>query len=166
MRTSRDALAERGLLERARTRALADLGADGTVQLGAMTRAFWLDTAKLWPEASTAHVIALATLERTVKNSPRPSAATLETQLTRARAQAKACGAAVRDRLAAEQALLACVFEGCDDARRAELADRWQKARTAADGARQELDLSLAPLGQSALDAPIAVEAGCVKPKR
>jgi hypothetical protein len=163
MRGNRDTGGQRGLAGRARTRALADVSAAGGVQLGANTRAFWLDTSKLWPEATAAHLGALAPLERTLKNSPKPAAATVESQLVRAKKQATACGAAVRDRLNTEQALLACVFDGCDEARRTELVERWLRARTAAESARQELDLSLGPLGQSALDAPMAVEAGCAK---
>ena len=166
MRGNRDTLAQRGLLERARTRALADVAPDGKVQLGANTRAFWLETAKLWPEASAAHVAALATFERTLQHSPKPAATAVEQQLGRAKGQAAACGAATRERLGTEQALLACAFDGCEEARRSELAQRWQHARAAAEAARQELDLSLAPLGQSALSAPLAAEAGCGQAKR
>jgi hypothetical protein len=166
MRGSRDTLAQRGLLERARARALADVAPDGKVQLGANTRAFWLETAKLWPEATAAHWAALGTLERTLQHSPKPAATTVEQQLGHAKGQAAACGAAAHERLDSEKALLACAFDGCEEARRTELVQRWQRARAAAEAARQELDLSLGPLGQSALSAPMAVEAGCGPARR
>jgi len=165
MRTTKDTGAQRGVLERARHRAFADIGLDGTFQPGAATRASWVDTAKLWPEATRDAAAALAPLEAAAKKGGRPKGATRDAELEAARAHATACAAATHTRQDAERDLLTCAFESCTEERKTELSERWQKAHNDALSALRELDLALGAMESSLEQSPLASEAGCVRPR-
>ncbi|MFT3766051.1 MAG: hypothetical protein QM820_11120 [Minicystis sp.] len=126
-----------GLLLRARTRVFADLAPDGSVQIGAASRAFTLDTAAFLPRATEAYA--------TVLKGARPKkvdAKTAKAEKARGQAAAQACGSALRKLSETKKALASCNFglEACDDAKTAGLVKTVDEARVAAERAYHELE--------------------------
>src|SRR6185503_11562994 len=100
-----------GLIQRAETRAFADLAAEGSVQVGAVSRASRVDTTALLPRAMAGYGEALKGVK------PRK----LATNVTRAASEsglgaAQACGAAEKKLQESKLALINCNFglERCD----------------------------------------------------
>lgn len=151
-----------GLMNRARTRPFADLAGDGTVQLGAPTRALTLDTSAFLPRATEAHAAALKGRGRKV--DPK----TAKAEHARGVAAAQACGAALKKLSDTKRSLASCNFglESCDDARQASLVKTVDEARLAAEAAFHGLET--ARTGGAADDAGAlhqsAESAGCREP--
>jgi hypothetical protein len=126
-----------GLLARARTRAFADLGADGTVQIGAATRALTLDTTIFLPKAMEAYLAALKG-----SHGRKVDARTEKAELARGTAAAQTCGAAEKKLQETKKALVSCNFglESCDPARHAELLKAVDEARLAAEAAFRDVE--------------------------
>jgi hypothetical protein len=126
-----------GLLARARTRAFADLGPDGTVQIGAASRALTLDTTVLLPKAMEAYLGVLKG-SRPRRVDPR----TQKAELARGTAAAQACGAAEKKLQETKKALVSCNFglESCDQGRHAELLKAVDEARVAAEAAFRDVE--------------------------
>jgi hypothetical protein len=126
-----------GLVLRGRTRAFADLAPDGSVQIGAATRGFTLDTAAILPRATDAYA--------TVLKGARPKrvdARTAKAERARGDGAAQACGSALKKLSDTKKALASCNFglESCDDARTAALVKTVDEARVAAENAFHELE--------------------------
>jgi hypothetical protein len=152
-----------GLIERARTRAFADVTPDGSVQIGAASRADRLDTTALLPQAMFAYLAALkpARLKKLDKNA---------VQIAKAAgtAAATSCGAALRKLQDSKLALINCSFglETCDEARTASLNKLVDGSRLAAEAAFHELDLARTGGAVAETDAlaKAAEQAGCREP--
>ena len=150
-------------LGRARTRAFADVTANGTAEVGAITHAGSLDTTLLLPKSMGAYLdIMKAVLRRAV--DPRLA----RTEKARGLAAAAACGAAMKRLKETKTSLFACDFgiEACDDAKQAELAKSVDAARAEAEVTYQALDG--ARVGAAAADASALTQtadsAGCREP--
>jgi hypothetical protein len=126
-----------GLVARARTRAFADVAADGTVQIGAPTRALVLDTTSLLPRAMEAYLAVLKGA-RGRRVDPR----TAKAEAARGVAAAQACGAAEKKLQDSKKALVSCNFglESCDDGRHAGLLKAVDEARVAAEAAFRDVE--------------------------
>jgi len=152
-----------GLLLRAKTRAFADVAPDGTVQLGAMSRADRLETSALLPRATAAYLDALkpAKPRKLDKKAVQAAKAT-------GTAAATACGGALRRLQDSKIALINCSFglETCDDAKTTGLKKSVDDARTAAEVAYHELDLARTGGAADEGDAltKAAEQAGCREP--
>jgi hypothetical protein len=152
-----------GLIQRAKTRAFADVTADGAVQVGAMSRADRLETTAILPKATAAYLDALkpAKPKKLDKKAVQAAKAT-------GVAAAGACGGALRKLQDSKLALINCNFglETCDDARTAGLKKSVDDARAAAEAAYHDLDL--ARTGGAADEADeltkASEQAGCREP--
>jgi hypothetical protein len=126
-----------GLVIRGKTRAFADLGLDGSVQIGAPTRALTLDVSAFLPRANDAYV---GVMKRV---SPRkPDGRTAKAEKARGLAAAQACGAALRKLSETKKGLASCNFglESCDEAKHASLLKTVDEARLAAESAFRDLE--------------------------
>jgi hypothetical protein len=152
-----------GLILRAKTRAFADVAPDGTVQLGAMSRADRLETGALLPKATAAYLDALkpAKPRKLDKKVVQAAKAT-------GTAAATACGGALRRLQDSKIALINCSFglETCDEAKTTGLKKSVDDARTAAEAAYHELDLARTGGAADESDAlnKAAEQAGCREP--
>lgn len=151
-----------GLVERARTRAFADLGPDGAVQIGAPGRGFTLHTGAILPRAMEAYLAVLKPAKP--RKLDAKTAAAAKAQGTTA---AQVCGASEKKLQETKKSLVSCNFglETCDEARHAALAKSVDETRMAAESAFHDLEVArtndvedAAALGQAA-DA-----AGCREP--
>ena len=151
-----------GLLARARTRAFADLGPDGGVQIGAPGRGFTLDTSALLPRAMEAYLAAL-----TPARPRKLDTTTAAAEKARGAGAAQACGEAEKKLQDFKKSLVSCNFglETCDDARQAALAKSVDEARLAAETAFHDLDAARTADAEDA-DAinRAAGAAGCREP--
>jgi hypothetical protein len=143
-----------GLLTRAHTRAFADLAVDGTVQIGAPSRSFTLDTSTLLPHAMEAYLAVLKPAKLR-KLDAKVTAATKALGTT----AAQACGASEKKLQDTKKSLVSCNFglETCDEARHTALAKSVDEARAAAENAFHDLEAArtidvedAAALGQAA----------------
>jgi hypothetical protein len=126
-----------GLLARARSRAFADLFPDGSVQIGAATRALTLGTAAILPRAMEAYLGVLKNAKPR-KLDPRSAGA----EKARGIAAAQTCGASVKKLQESKKALLGCNFglEVCENARQVALGKAVDDARAAAENAFRDLE--------------------------
>jgi hypothetical protein len=152
-----------GVLIRGRTRAFADVGADGAVQIGAATRGFTLDTTALLPKAMDAYTAVLK------GQKPRKvDAKTAKADKARGLAAAQACGASEKKLQDTKKALVSCNFglEKCDAGRQAALAKAVDEARLAAETAFHELESTRTGGANDEADAltRAAEAAGCREP--
>jgi len=162
MRGNRDTGGQRGLAGRARTRALADVSAAGGVQLGANTRAFWLDTSKLWPRRrrrTSVRSLRSSARSRTVPSLPprRWRASSCAPRSRRPRVEQPCATGSTRSRRCSR----ACSTVATRHAGRS-----WWSAGYALGprpSPRAKSSICRSGPRQSALDAPMAVEAGCAK---
>lgn len=131
-----------GLHGRAETRAFADLSAEGTVSVGASTRAAELETAELLPKAMEAYRDAYKPAQAVAKTR-KVDKRTAELAKAYGKIQATGCGSAQKALSGAEQAYLACAFgvTSCDDAKKAGILSDLDKARKDAEAARHNLDV-------------------------
>lgn len=152
-----------GLAVRGKTRAFADVAADGTVQLGAATRASTLETASLLPKAMEAYLTALKGAR------PRkPDAKAVKAERAKGMSAALSCGGWERKLQESKQALVSCNFgiEACDAARAAALVKALDEAAKAAEGAFHQLDHARTGAAIEAADeiTRAADNAGCREP--
>ncbi len=152
-----------GLLIRGRTRAFADIAADGTVTIGAATRGFTLDTAALLPKAMDAYGALLK------GQRPRKvDAKTAKGEKARGIAAAQACGASEKKLQDTKKSLVSCNFglEVCDAAKQAALAKAVDEARLAAETAFHDLETARTGGASEEADAltRAAEAAGCREP--
>ena len=126
-----------GLLARARTRAFADLGPDGSVQIGAASRALTLDTTIFLPKAMEGYLAALKGAR-----ARKVDARTEKAELARGTAAAQACGAAEKKLQETKKSLVSCDFglESCDAARHTALLKAVDEARVAAEAAFRDME--------------------------
>jgi hypothetical protein len=113
------------------------MGADGSVQLGAATRALTLGTSAMLPRAMEAYLGALKGAKPR-KLDPRSAA----NEKARGVAAAQACGAAVKKLQENKKALLGCNFglEVCDAGRQAALGKAVDEARVDAENTFRDLE--------------------------
>jgi hypothetical protein len=151
-----------GLFARARTRAFADLGPDGGVQIGARGRGFTLDTAALLPRGMEAYLAVLKPA-RPRKLDAKSAAA----EKARGMTAAQVCGDSEKKLQEVKKSLVICNFglEFCDDARHISLAKSVDEARLAAEAAFHDLDAARTADAEDA-DAlnRAAGAAGCREP--
>jgi hypothetical protein len=151
-----------GLYARARTRAFADLGPDGAVQVHAGGRGFTLDTTALLPRAMEAYLAALKPAH-TRKLDKKTAAA----EKARGLAAAQACGDSEKKLQEEKKSLVSCNFglEACSDTRHAALAKSVDEARVAAEAAFHDLeDARTADAEDADAIARAAATAGCREP--
>ncbi len=152
-----------GLIERAKTRAFADVTPDGTVEIGAASRASRLDTTALLPRSMAAYLAALkpARLKKLDKNA-------VQAAKSAGAAAAASCGGALRKLQDSKLARINCSFglETCDDARASGLEKSVDVSLVAAEAAYHELDLARTGGAIDELDAlaRAAEQAGCREP--
>lgn len=128
-----------GLILRAKTRAFADVAPDGTVQLGATSRADRLETSAILPKAMAAYLDALKPAKpKKLDKKAVQAAKTAGTDAT------FACGSALRRLQDSKIALINCSFglETCDEAKTTGLKKSVDDARTTAEAAYHEIDLA------------------------
>jgi hypothetical protein len=152
-----------GLIQRAKTRAFADVTPDGAVQLGAASRASRLDTTALLPVAMEAYLAALKAAR------PRKlDKAAAQIAKTQGAAAATSCGAALRKFQDSKLALINCSFGlvTCDEDRIDGLKKSVDDARLAAESAYHALDLARTGGAVDDADAlaKAAEQAGCREP--
>jgi hypothetical protein len=151
------------VIGRARTRAFADVTADGSVQIGVRGRGFTLDTTALMPRAMEAY---LGVLKGARPRKVDKKTAGAEKQ--RGIAAAQACGGWEKKLQETKKSLVSCNFglESCDDAKHAALAKAVDEARLAAETAFHEMELSrTGGAAEEAGDITRAAEsAGCREP--
>ncbi len=156
-----------GLHGRAATRAFADLAPDGTVRVGAATRAAELETAELLPKATTAYLDAYAPAEA-IAARRKVDGRTAELAKAYGRIQAVGCGSAQKALSAAEQAYLACAFgtTSCDASQLVGVLADIDKARADAEAARHNLDVVMtgAAATYKGQLIEIATTEGCFEP--
>lgn len=157
----KDRTALRGLLERAKHRPFADVRRDGKFELGAATAAYWLEAAALLPEAMTAYQKQLAPLADEGGAGRKLTAVERGRARQRAQGRARACVEAQERMKQAEQALLKCVFDDCEDGDESGQLEQWMQAHAAAQTALREADLALGPMGAEIKAADVAAKAGC-----
>jgi hypothetical protein len=152
-----------GLIQRAKTRAFADIATDGTVQIGVSTRADRLDTTALLPRSMAAYLDALKPakprkLDKKVVQAAKAAGSTA----------AAACGVALRKLQDSKLALINCSFglETCDDARNEALKKSVDDARVAAESTYHDLDLARTGGAVDEIDAlaRAAEQSGCREP--
>lgn len=152
-----------GLILRARTRAFADVAADGTLQIGAASRADRLDTTALLPKAMAAYLDALKPAKPKKLDKKAVQAAKAA-----GAAAAAVCGAAERKLQDSKVALINCNFglETCDEAKVAGLQKSIDEARVGAEVAYHELDLARTGGAVDEIDAlaKSADVSGCREP--
>ncbi len=152
-----------GLILRAKTRAFADVALDGTVQLGAMSRADRLETSAILPKAIAAYLDALKPAKPRKLDKKTVQAAKAE-----GTAAAAACGGALRKLQDSKLALINCNFaiEACDEAKTSGLKKSVDDARTAAEVAYHDLDLARTGGAADEADAltKAAEQASCREP--
>jgi hypothetical protein len=151
-----------GLLNRAHTRAFADVAADGSVQIGAPGRGFLFNTAQLLPHAMEAYLGVLKAA-RPRKLDAKSTAA----EKARGLSAAQACGAAEKKLQDSKKSLVSCNFglEACDDAKHASLAKSVDEARLSAETAFHELDAARTAAAEEADAISRAADAaGCREP--
>jgi hypothetical protein len=126
-----------GLLERAKTRAFADLDEGGAVQIGAPGRGFTLQTTVLLPRAMEAYLAVLKPA-KIRKLDAKIVAAAKALGIT----AAQACGAWEKKLQDTKKSLVSCNFdlETCDEARHTALAKSVDEARVAAESAFHDLE--------------------------
>jgi hypothetical protein len=152
-----------GLIVRAKTRAFADVAADGTVQLGATSRADRLETSAILPKSMAAYLDAL----KPAKPKKLDKKAVQAAKGTGTDA-AFACGTALRRLQESKIALINCSFglETCDDGKTTGLKKSVDDARTAAEAAYHDLDMARTGGAVDEADAlaKTAETAGCREP--
>jgi hypothetical protein len=152
-----------GLIERARTRAFADVTPDGTVEIGAASRADRLDTTALLPRSMAAYLAALKPARRKKLDKNAVQAAK-----SAGSAAAVSCGRALRLLQDSKLALINCSFglETCNDARASGLEKSVDESRLAAEAAYHELDLARTGGAVAEADAlaKAAEQVGCREP--
>ena len=121
----------RGLVNRARRHAFADVADDGTIKPGAPTAAFLLPTAALAPKAMGAYLKRLDAVDDDIAARRRPGLSDIRTAADFGRNAAERCGAAEKRMDAAAAALTSCLFRdaGCGDGEQQEHAERWHGAK-------------------------------------
>jgi hypothetical protein len=126
-----------GLWARARTRAFADLGPDGSVQFAAPGRGFTLNTATLLPQAMEAYLAGLKSAKPKKLDTKTATA-----EKARGLSAAQTCGAHEKKLQDTKKSLVSCNFglEACDEARHASLAKAVDEARLAAEAAFHDLE--------------------------
>lgn len=151
-----------GLIARAKTRAFADLGPDGAVQIGAAGRGLTLLTGALLPRATEAY---LAVLKGTKPRKLDPKSAAAEK--ARGSAAAQACGDWEKKLQDIKKSLVSCNFglESCDAGKQAALAKSVDEARLSAETAFHDLEVARTadPEDADAMNR-IATSAGCREP--
>ncbi len=156
-----------GFVARARTRAFADVTADGAVSPGVATRATELETEGVLTKGMAAYVDALKPAEAQARLR-KVDARTAKLALAYGKIQAETCGAAEKRLNAAEQKMLACAFgvEPCDEAGAAALTKEIDDARQQADTARHQLDAVVtgAAAAHKSELVELASSAGCLEP--
>lgn len=152
-----------GLIVRAKTRAFADVTPEGTVAIGAASRADRLDTTALLPRSMAAYLAALkpARPRKLDKNA-------VQAAKSAGAAAAASCGGALRKLQDSKLALINCSFglETCDAARASGLEKSVDESRLAAEAAYHELDLARTGGAVDEVDAltRAAEQAGCREP--
>jgi hypothetical protein len=151
-----------GVLARARTRAFADVAADGTVQADAPGHAFTLDTTALLPRGMEAYLSVFKSV-RGAKLAGRVAAA----EKARAERAAGECGAAEKKLQESKKALVSCNFalEACDEGKHAALLKRVDEARATSESAFHEVESARTadPADADAIQRA-AEAAGCREP--
>ena len=148
-----------GLVNRGRTRAFADLAADGSVEIGATSRALTLDTRAFLPRATDAG----ASILRVRRVDPR----TAKAERARGLAAAQACGAALRRLSDIKRGLASCNFglEACDEAKHAALRKSVDEARVAAETSFRDLESArTSAVDEADALTRAATSAGCREP--
>lgn len=150
-----------GIVARGRTRAFADLAADGSVELNSASRALTLDTTSILPRATDAGAT-------TLRNPRRVDGRTVKSEKARGVAAAQACGAALKRLSETKKSLASCNFglEACDDGKTAELVKTVDAARVAAEAAFRDLETARTGGAAEEIDAlnRAAESAGCREP--
>ncbi len=150
----------RGMAFRAKNNPLADLSRVGAVDTQARTRAAWLATEDLLPEATAAYRIKLAPLHKLVRRGAKLSPSAGARAAASAQAAAAACAQAQQAEAKAHKRLAACVFDNCDDDEIAELLEAREQANTAAQTQLHTLFIAVSSVESEQLPA-IADAADC-----
>lgn len=152
-----------GVIQRAKSRAFADVALDGSAAVGATNGAWLTETLSLWPKAMEAHAAAMRSA-RARRVDPRVSKAVREKGLNAGRD----CASWERKLQESKQALLFCNFgiEACDATRTAELLKALDDTRIAAESAFRDLDHARTGAAIDASDeiSRAADQAGCREP--
>lgn len=152
-----------GVVLRGKTRVFADLAADGSVEVGAASRAFTLDTAALLPQATEAYASAMKGAR-----ARHVDARTAKAERARGGSAAQACGAALKKLSETKRGLAMCNFglEPCDEGKHATLLKTVDEARLAAEAAFHDLEATRTGGAADEADAltRAAEAAGCREP--
>lgn len=149
-----------GVVNRGKTRPFADLALDGSVEIGAATRAFTFDTSALLPKATAAG-------GGVIRGGRRVDPRTAKNEKARGVAAAQACGAALKRLSDTKKGLATCNFglEPCDDAKHAQLLKTVDEARHAAEAAYRDLESVRTAVADEADALTRSAEtAGCREP--
>lgn len=156
-----------GFVARARTRAFADVTAEGAVAPGTPTRATELETESVLTKGMAAYLEALRPAETQAKLR-KVDGRTAKLAFAYGKIQAEACGTAEKRLHDAEQKMLACAFgvDPCDEAGAAALTKEIDDARQQADTARHQLDAVLtgAASAHKGELVQLSSSAGCLEP--
>ena len=155
-----------GLLERGRTRPLADVDDKGAIKAGATSIAGRLDARRVLPAAMRAYVTALDPGGRA--SPPRVDAASANKAERVGLLRAGACGDALKRLQAYKAALISCAFEleACGADKRAEATAVIDDSRAAAASAWDAFDVARTGAAHAASNelASAATAAGCREP--
>lgn len=108
--------------------AFGDLSRDGKVNTAIITRASWVRTDAIMPEATEAYLAALQPLRRKMQRDRPPGRQTLADAETAAMTAAEACAQAQSAAQTASAKLATCVFDGCEDQELQDLVDAREQA--------------------------------------
>jgi len=152
-----------GLLGRGKTRAFADLGPDGNVQIDAASHGFTLDTTTFLPKATESYFGVLkGTRPRKVDGK------TVKAEKARGVIEAQTCGAWLKKLSETKRSLASCNFglEPCDDARQAALVKGVDDARRSVESAFHSVESTRTGGAAEEADAitRAAEAAGCREP--
>lgn len=138
-------------VNRATTRAFADMSQAFSVQPGMATSAVTLDTLSFMPKATEAYLAALKPVMAEASKK-RLDPKIVNDSVARGYDLAKACGAAQKAQSEAEQGMLRCVFaiDPCSSAQVEELTKKSDQSRAAAESAFLELHMIMSGPAEAA----------------
>lgn len=153
----------RGFIERSNTHPLADLTPAGSFALGAVTQAYWLETASLLPQSTAAYRKRLAPLEQRLRVTRTLLPGAVAVARAKGTSHAKACAAAQSKEQSIEQKLNGCVFTSCNEGEVEALVTAWHEARALAQRERIAADVALGPTGSGTEREGRISNQGCEK---
>ena len=152
-------------VRRSAKRPFADLGADGAVEIGAVSAGSELESVLALDSASAGYAEEIARLQKVAKLK-KPTKRDVDKAHAAVTEQASACAAAEKKVKLGEKGIVACAFGfvTCDDAKVAEFGKEGDAARAAAETAWRKLEGAPLDDDSAAQAAAQAKQSDCVAP--